>query len=77
MLVLAAALHAGSAIAAPPTIVTAPPGSGPVAQAHTRTWRHNRKTVRMTRRTPDVMREDAARIKRGDLFSTWSNAAAN
>ena len=76
-IVLAAALHAGSAIAAPPTIVTAPPGSGPVAQAHTRTWRHNRKTVRMTRRTPDVMREDAARIKRGDLFSTWSNAAAN
>jgi hypothetical protein len=63
--------------AGPPTIVTAPPGSGPVAQAHTRTWRHNRKTVRMTRRTPDVMREDAARIKRGDLFSTWSNAAAN
>jgi len=77
VLVLATALHAGSATAAPPTIVTAPPGSGPVAQAHTRTWRHNRKTVRMTRRTPDVMREDAARIKRGDLFSTWSNAAAN
>ena len=76
-IVLTAALHAGSAIAAPRTIVTAPPGSGPVAQAHTRTWRHNRKTVRMTRRTPDVMREDAARIKRGDLFSTWSNAAAN
>ncbi len=77
VLVLAAALHAGGVFAAPPTIVTAPPGSGPVAQAHTRTWRHNRKTVRMTRRTPDVMREDAARIKRGDLFSTWSNAAAN
>ena len=76
-IVLAAAIHAGSAIAAPPTIVAAPPGSGPMAQAHTRTWRHNRKTVRMTRRTPDVMREDAARIKRGDLFSTWSNAAAN
>jgi len=65
------------AAAAPPTIVAAPPGSGPVAQAHTRTWRHNRKTARMIRRTPDVMREDAARIKRGDLFSTWSNAAAN
>jgi len=65
------------AAASPPTIVVAPPGSGPVAQAHTRTWRHPRKTVRMIRRTPDVMREDAARIKRGDLFSTWSNAAAN
>jgi hypothetical protein len=33
--------------------------------------------VRIIRRTPDVMREDAARIKRGDLFSTWANAAAN
>ena len=32
---------------------------------------------RCIRRTPDVMREDAARMKRGDLFSTWSNAAAN
>lgn len=65
------------AAAAPPTIVVAPPGSGPVAQAHTRTWRHHRKSVRMIRRTPQVMQEDAARIKRGDLFSTWSNAAAN
>jgi hypothetical protein len=27
----------------------------------------------LLRRTPDVMREDAARVKRGDLFSTWSN----
>ncbi|MBM4011165.1 MAG: hypothetical protein ACKO4Z_13900 [Planctomycetota bacterium] len=62
--------------AAPPTIVVPPPGSGPVAQAHTRTWRHHRKTVRMIRRTPQVMQEDAARIRRGDLFSTWSNAAA-
>jgi hypothetical protein len=65
------------ATASPPTIVVTPPGSGPVAQAHTRTWRHHRKSVRMIRRTPQVMQEDAARIKRGDLFSTWSNAAAN
>ncbi len=71
------ALAAGIVVAAPPTIVAPPPGSGPVAQARTRTWRHRRATVRMTRRTPEVMREDAARITRGDLFSTWSNAAAN
>jgi hypothetical protein len=32
-----------------------------------------RKTVRVIRRTPEVMREDAVRVKRGDLFSTWSN----
>lgn len=75
---LAVALAAPVAAAGPPTIVVAPPpGSGPVARAHTRTWNHHGKTVRMIRRTPDVMREDAARIKRGDLFSTWSNAAAN
>jgi len=65
------------AVAEPPTIVAAPPGSGPVAQAHTRTWRHRRKTVRVTHRTPEVKREDASRIKRGDLFSSWSNAANN
>ena len=74
---LAVALAAPIAVAGPPTIVVAPPGSGPVARAHTRTWHHHGKTVRMIRRTPDVMREDGARIKRGDLFSTWSNAAAN
>jgi hypothetical protein len=77
IIVAAACLTAGTASAAPPTIVAAPPGSGPVAQAHTRTWRHHRKTVRVTRRTPQVMQEDAARIRRGDLFSTWSNAASN
>lgn len=76
-LVLVALGAADLATAAGPTIVAPPPGSGPVARAHTRTWRHRRSTVRMTRRTPEVMREDAARIKRGDLFSTWSNAAAN
>jgi hypothetical protein len=77
VIVLAAALQCGAATAAPPTIVAPPPGSGPAALARTRTWRHRRATVRIIRRTPDVMREDAARIRRGDLFSTWSNAAAN
>jgi hypothetical protein len=77
IVVTAAGLAAGTAFAAPPTIVAAPPGSGPVARAHTRTWRHHRKVVRVTRRTPQVMQEDAARITRGDLFSTWSNAASN
>lgn len=75
--VAAACLTVGTVAAAAPTIVAPPPGSGPVAQAHTRTFRHHRKTVRMIRRTPQVMQEDAARIKRGDLFSTWSNAASN
>jgi hypothetical protein len=74
---LLSSLAAGIADASPPTIVAPPPGSGPATQARTRTWRHRRATVRMTRRTPEVMREDAARITRGDLFSTWSNAAAN
>ena len=41
--------------------------------AHTRTFYHRRKTVRVIRRTPAVMREDAARVSRGELFSTWSN----
>ena len=41
--------------------------------SHSRYRQHHRKTVRTIRRTPDVMREDAARVKRGDLFSTWSN----
>ena len=77
LVLLVVALAAPIAAAGPPTIVVAPPGSGPVARAHTRTSHHHGKTVRMIRRTPDVMREDAARIKRGDLFSTWSNAAAN
>jgi len=47
--------------------------SGPEARAHSRYYQHRRKTVRVIRRTPAVMREDAARVKRGDLFSTWSN----
>jgi hypothetical protein len=47
--------------------------SGPEARAHSRYYQHRRKTVRVIRRTPAVMQEDAARVKRGDLFSTWSN----
>jgi hypothetical protein len=77
LVLVAAAGLAAAAAAAPPTIVAAPPGSGPIARAHTRTWQHRRSTVRVTHRTPEVMREDASRIKRGDLFSTWANAAAN
>jgi hypothetical protein len=50
-----------------------PRNSGPQAAAHSRYHQHRRKTVRVIRRTPAVMREDAARVKRGDLFSTWSN----
>ena len=50
-----------------------PRNSGPEAWAHSRVHQHRRKTVRVIRRTPAVMREDAARVKRGDLFSTWSN----
>ncbi len=53
--------------------VIPPRNSGPAAVAHSRYYQHRRKTVRVIRRTPDVMREDAARVKRGDLFSTWSN----
>ena len=57
--------------------VIPPRNTGPEAMAHSRFHQHRRRTVRMIRRTPEVMREDAARVKRGDLFSTWSNAAAN
>ena len=49
-----------------------PRNTGPQAAAHSRYHQHRRKTVRVIRRTPAVMREDAARVKRGDLFSTWS-----
>ncbi len=63
--------------AAAPTIVAAPRNTGPATVAHTRTRRHRRSTSRVTRRTPEVMQEDAARIRRGDLFSSWSNAANN
>ena len=50
-----------------------PRNSGPAARAHSRYRRGRHGTTRIIRRTPEVMREDAARVKRGDLFSTWSN----
>ena len=53
---------------------TVPPrNTGPAARSHSRYRRGRHGTTRIIRRTPDVMREDAARVKRGDLFSTWSN----
>lgn len=59
---------------APAPRATIPPrNSGPAARAHSRYRRGRHGTTRIIRRTPDVMREDAARVKRGDLFSTWSN----
>jgi hypothetical protein len=54
------------------TAVT-PRNTGPAARAHSRYRRGRHGTTRVIRRTPEVMREDAARVKRGDLFSTWSN----
>ena len=77
VIVLASALAAAVAVAEPPSIVAAPRNTSPAAVARSRTWRHRRSTVRVIRRTPEVLREDAARISRGDLFSSWSNAAAN
>ena len=50
-----------------------PRNTGPAAVAHSRVHQHRRRTVRVIRRTPEVMREDAARVSRGELFSTWSN----
>ncbi len=50
-----------------------PRNGGPEAVVHSRTRQYRRKTVRIIRRTPEVMREDAARYRRGDIFSTWSN----
>jgi len=59
--------------AAPQRTTIAPRNSGPAARAHSRYRRGRHGTTRIIRRTPEVMREDAARVKRGDLFSTWSN----
>lgn len=50
-----------------------PRNTGPAAVAHSHTHYRRRKTVRVIRRTPDVMREDARRVSRGELFRTWSN----
>ena len=59
--------------AAPQRTVIPPRNTGPAARAHSRYRRGRHGTTRIIRRTPEVMREDAARVKRGDLFSTWSN----
>ena len=58
---------------APPATAIPPRNTGPEALAHSRYRRGRHGTTRIIRRTPAVMREDAARVKRGDLFSTWSN----
>lgn len=50
-----------------------PRNTGPAAVAHSHTHQRRRKTVRVIRRTPEVMREDARRVSRGELFRTWSN----
>ncbi len=57
----------------PSSAVIPPRNTGPEAMAHSRYRRGRHGTTRIIRRTPAVMREDAARVKRGDLFSTWSN----
>jgi len=72
-LVVVLACLAAGASAAEPGAMPPPRNTGPAAMAHSRYRQHHRKTVRTIRRTPEVMREDAARVKRGDLFSTWSN----
>ncbi len=59
--------------AAPATAAIPPRNTGPQAMARSRYRRGRHGTTRIIRRTPAVMREDAARVKRGDLFSTWSN----
>jgi hypothetical protein len=56
-----------------PRAAVPPRNTGPAARAHSRYRRGRHGTTRIIRRTPEVMREDAARVKRGDLFSTWSN----
>jgi len=74
IVLLAAAVSAADARGQQVTARPIPPrNTGPEAMAHSRFHQHRRRTVRMIRRTPEVMREDAARVKRGDLFSTWSN----
>jgi len=72
-IVALAVMVAATSAAAADQLPIPPRNSGPEAWAHSRVYQHRRKTVRVIRRTPAVMREDAARVKRGDLFSTWSN----
>jgi len=57
----------------PPAAAIPPRNTGPESMAHSRYRRGRHGTTRIIRRTPAVMREDAARVRRGDLFSTWSN----
>lgn len=70
---LAAALCLLATVATAADPAPPPRNTGPEAVAHSRVRQHRRKTVRVIRRTPEVMREDAARVSRGELFSTWSN----
>ncbi len=70
---LAAVLCIAAALATAADGVVPPRNTGPAAQANSRVRQHRRGTVRIIRRTPQVMREDAARVPRGELFSTWSN----
>jgi hypothetical protein len=65
-------LVAADAHGQPPQGIT-PRNTGPAAVAHSHTHYRRRKTVRVIRRTPEVMREDARRVSRGELFRTWSN----
>jgi len=71
---LAAGAWAGDPRSVQPAPRPIPPrNTGPAAVAHSRTHLRRRSTTRVIRRTPEVMREDNARVRRGDLFSTWSN----
>lgn len=70
---LAAAQPPAPPVTTPPQTAIPPRNTGPASRAHSRYRRGRHGTTRIIRRTPEVMREDAARVKRGDLFSTWSN----
>jgi len=77
-ILLVALMSAGAWAGDPRAVQTSPHpipprNSGPAAVAHSRTHVRRRSTTRVIRRTPEVMREDNARVRRGDLFSTWSN----
>ena len=73
LLLLAAGAWAGDPRAVQTSPRSIPPrNTGPAAEAHSRTHVRRRSTTRVIRRTPEVMREDNARVRRGDLFGTWS-----